>query len=166
MIEIWIIKRLSGKINRFIYESDALLCYSAFILRGTDWTFSLLFGFLKDWQWIEIIVSFLYFIVIALLVFKSWKYRIELSVGVFLSTFIFSFIHLEIPFYHWLGIANVTKFLRHIFVLSKLILVVLILVILRKKGVYDFRSKKDKWLEKIGEGPYQKIIKIDQGQEL
>ena len=162
LIEIWILKLLSGKINRFIYESNVLICYSAFILRCTDWTFGLFFGFLRDWRSIETIISFVFFIAIVLLVFRNWKYRIEISVSVFLSAFIYAFTHLEIPFYRWLGIFNVTPFLRDIFLLSILILVLLILIILRKKGVYDFRSKKDKWLEKIGDGPYKRIHKVDE----
>lgn len=162
IIGILILKFLSSKVNRFIYESNKFVCYLAFITRGTDWIFGLIFGFLKKFEIIEMLVYIIYFVALILLIYYFWKYRKEISFSIFLTASIYAFTHLEIQLYSSYGVLKVNEFLRGLTLVPVLILVILILVFLRRKGVYDFRSREDKWLEKIGDGPYKRISKVDQ----
>jgi len=161
IIGIGIMRFFSTKINKFIYESNAFVCYTAFILRGLTWFNVSFFKFLDEYLW-GIISGIIYvstFVLIILTLFYYWKYHIEMNISIFLTAFIFGFTHWEKPFYLNFGIANPGDFLRGVFILGILILFLLLVIFLRKIGLYDFRSRKDKWLETAGEGPYKRISK-------
>lgn len=154
-----IIKILSIKINRFIYESYTSLAYIAFLEISAEWIVSLLgstsehgnkvlFNIISDFTII------MQLILCMLVIYYFWKYRIEICVGIFigrilqnfgLATQILSHIFLEKP-------TNIEKFY---FISIVVILFITLTIILRRFNVYDFRSRKDKWLEATGEGPYK-----------
>lgn len=158
IVGIGIIKYLSLKINKFIYESDALICYLALNFRGLTWLNVLFFGFLDDYFWgiIGFSIEIICFVLLILILFHFWKYRIEISAGIFLTAFIYAFTHWEKPFYSFFSISNPNELLRGLFILVILVLFLPTVIFLRNKDLYDFRSRKDKRLETKGEGPYQK----------
>lgn len=161
ILAIGIMKFLSLRIDKFIYESNSLICYSAFILRGLTW-FNVGFYNLSNqyyWQILEGAIYVLCFVLVVILLFCLWKYRIEISTGIFLTAFIYAFTHWEIAFYSIFNIEKPNDFLQGLFILGVLILFLPIIIFFRKKGFYDFRSRKDKWLEAKGEGPYKKCHK-------
>lgn len=159
IIAIGIMKFLSLKINKYIYESNAMICYSAFILRGLTW-FNVAFYNLPNkfhWQILEGTIYVLCFVLVVILLFRFWKYRIEISAGIFLTAFIYDFTHWEKLFYSIFNIIKPNDFQRGLFILGIFALFLPTIIFLRNKGLYDFRSRKDKWLEANGEGPYKKI---------
>lgn len=155
---IAIVKLLSVKINRFIYESYASISYIAFNFVTADWIVNLL-GPLREQRtiWFEIMCDssiIIQLILCTLVIYYFWKYRLEISLGIFIGRILQSY-----------GIA--TKILAVIFsikptnrekfylVSAIVIIFIALTILLRKLNVYDFRSRKDKWLETTGEGPYK-----------
>jgi hypothetical protein len=160
-IYIGIIKLVSIKINDFIYNSNVMICYTAFIFRSYDWFYTLFFGwFAKTLSWTDILVNnlitFVSLIVVVLPLYYFWKYRIEISVGMFLGGLLYSDIFNRIP-----QLKMPDDWKQGITISIIVALFIGIAVSLRKLGVYDFRSQKDKWQEKLGEGPYKIWLKTN-----
>jgi hypothetical protein len=162
IIAIGIIKFLSVKVNKFMYESDKFICYMAFILRGSTWFNVAFCDFSNEifWQIFAGLTSLLCFVVSILFLFRFWKYHVEINAGVFLTAFIYAFTHWEVPFYMMFNIVKPSYFLRGLFILGILVIFLSTVIFLRKKGLYDFRSRKDKLMEVKEEGPYQKNVKV------
>jgi hypothetical protein len=154
-----IIKLLSVKINQFIYESYTSITYIAFIAVTVDWVVNLLGISGESGNKILFYVLcystiFGQLILCTLVIYYFWKYRIEIGLGIFLGRILFTF---DIADKIYLQILSIkpTDVKRFYLISIIVILFIALTIILRKLNVYDFRSRKDKWLEATGEGPYK-----------
>jgi len=158
LLAIVIIKFLSTKINKFLYDSIEFICYSVVIYKCFDWFEICFFHSIHDYFFgipADIIVI-CYFTLGVLALYYFWKYRIEIGIGLFIPAYIFHKTHLETPFFRFLNISHPSDFLLGILLVIICILVLFVMLFLRKLKIYDFRSRKDKWLELQGEGPYKR----------
>lgn len=161
---------ISKKINNSIYKSKKVIGYIAFITASLDGLMVLLFKHL----WINndvvgIFITIGYFLLAVSLVYFFWKYRIEIASGVFLTNMIYYQTNLISSndtdlvtrlFNQYYGISHLSDPIKGLILLLMLVVYLTILIFLRKKGIYDYRKKKELWQEKMGEGPYKKDLKI------
>lgn len=153
---VLLIKLLSKWISRSIYDSNLMIVYISFCFSSFTGLYVLFLEFLEEINYLlGWIVTFGYFLLIILVLKKYWKYRQEIGIGLFLTRLMFAENGFIIDFFKYFGIAKASDFLQGIFILVVFALFLAITITLRRIGVYDFRSKKDKWLESIGEGPYE-----------
>lgn len=162
IITIGIIKIISSKTSKFIYESNKLICLAAFIGRGVD-CFNTLFlnKFASKLdpaiQYLGGIFNLGYIILGFLVLYYFWKYRLEICTGIFICASIYYHVDLQIWFYQqFFKMAHPSDYLQGFFLLAVLVIFLLVTITLRKLGVYDFRGRKDKWLESLREGPYKR----------
>jgi len=157
-----VVKLLSLKTNKFIYESNKFICLGAFLGRGMDCFFILFLNMLykkSDFaiQTFGTLINLGYEIIAFLILYYFWKYRIEICTGIFICGSLYAHMHLQIWFYQkFFKMAHPKEYLQGFFLLAVLVIFLLVTITLRKLGVYDFRGRKDKWLESLREGPYKR----------
>jgi hypothetical protein len=161
IVGVGLIKYFGAKTNKFIYESDEFICFSAFLLRSLRWVNASFIDFLDNhfWGGATTLFDVICFVMIILVLYYFWKYRFEISASLFLTSTIYAFTHLEIPFYSIFHIIKPNDFQRGLFILGILALFLPTVIFLRNKGLWDIRPRKDKRLEADGEGLYRKISK-------
>lgn len=150
------IKLLSKRIDKFIYESNTMIIYIAICLQSFTGLYVLLFKTIEKQVWLlGLTITLGYSFLIVYILYKFWKYRLEITLGLFLTRVMFTGNGFIIEFYKTIGVKKPNDFLQGISISTIFVIFILLSVFLQKKGVYDFRSRKDKWLESVGQGPYK-----------
>ncbi len=160
LIVIGIIKIVSTKVNKFIYESDIFICYFAFLIQSLDWLTLMVADPVKPFIG-GILAYFSYVVICFMLIlglYYFWKYRIEICFSAFITTSIYDFTKLVQNFYAtFYHIQKPNQLLLGIPLLFILAFLLALTLLLRHFKLFDFRSRKDKWLESQGEGPYKRF---------
>ncbi|WP_181186445.1 hypothetical protein [Orenia metallireducens] len=164
IFHVGIIKLVSIKLDKFIYKSTKFIIYSAFIQSCFEGFDVLFFGPWKKLSAGEVYsIVTLYFTVLVLSLYYLWKYRVELAVGMFIINLIIykanlaalnkeDFLDRLLSNYFELG--NYIHFFKGVLLLIVLMIFLAITILLRKKGVYDYRSRQEQWQEKMKQGYY------------
>jgi hypothetical protein len=158
LLAVGIIKFISSKTDRFVYDSNKLICYAAVLYQGLVWFEISFFNFL-EYSYLQIpifLITVVYFIILVFVLYYFWRYRIEIAAGIILNATIYEQTDWSVWFYKLLHIPKPSHFLQGLFYLGVLVIFLAITISLRRMKVYDFRSRKDKWLEAMGEGPYKR----------
>ena len=167
---ILIIKLISLKMGEYFY-SNKLIIYSAIAFESFAGfeilLFHDLFHHLIDFLYQNLIILYviisIFISLIAIIVYYNWKYRIEIVSGLFIMNLVIRKTalgnltktdFLDAFFAEHLGIDPVSNFSKGMFLLGIYGIYLAIAIYLRKKGVYDRRSKKEKREEKDGQGYY------------
>jgi hypothetical protein len=168
-VAIGIIKLISMKKNKFIYESKKFIIYFTFLFHNFAGLSVLLFhNYIKN-ELINCLLIFIYYILFIFILYYFWKYRLEIVIGMLLTNlfvykinFWFStyLIHTNKPdllskfMQQYLGLAHVTNPMKGVVLLLFLVIFLTITIFLRKKGVYDYRSSQEQRQEEMQEGYY------------
>ena len=176
-VKILIIKLLSLKMGKYFY-SNKIIIYSAIAFESFVGFEILLFHHFNDFLDRNLIILYLIvyicFSLIAIIVYYTWKYRIEIVSGLFIMNLIIRKTalgnltktdFLDVFFAEHLGIDPVSNFFKGMFLLGIYGIYLAIVIYLRKKGVYDLRNKKEKREEKDGQGYYARYnqsVEIDE----
>ena len=142
-----------------------MIIYSAIAYESFGGFEILLFHHFNDFLYENLIILnliiLIYFSLIAIIVYYTWKYRIEIVSGLFIMNIIIRKTalgnltktdFLDLFFAEHLGIEQVSNFSKGMFLLGIYGIYLTIVIYLRKKGVYDLHSKKEKREEKDGQG--------------
>lgn len=157
---VGIIKLIACRINNFIY-SYKMIAYIAFTHASIDWVINLLGRAEGHGGIISYLIIAGQLVFCTLLLYYGWKYRFELSTGVFLGQFLFAYNIVENTYRHFSH--KKPKNVEEFYLITAIVLMFLIIAfILRKLNVYDFRSQKDKQLEVMGEGPYKRKGRLNE----
>lgn len=157
LITVGIIKFISSKIDRFIYDSNKMICYLAVLFEGLTW-FEISFFHFLEYSYFQIpitLIAITYFVGLIFILYYFWGYRIEIAIGIILNATIYEQTDWPVRFYKQLNIPKPSHFQQGLFYLGVIIIFLVITISLRRMKVYDFRSSKDKWQEALGEGPYK-----------
>ena len=165
---VGLLKLISIKIDNFIYHSNKMIFYSAMIFKSFDGLEVLLFHSLEQKCFnnlLQIIFSSFYFMLLVIILYYFWKYRLELAIGLFISNYlrVLGFVSAIKPDYmtyffkQYFGIENISNVSKGLVMLLLLGIFLTITIYLRKKGVYDYRSKEEQNQEKVGEGYYSRF---------
>ena len=157
---VGVIKFISTRINNFIY-SYKMITYIAFTDSSIDWVINLLGRTEGNGGIISYLIIAGQLVFCTLLLYYGWKYRLELSAGIFLGRFLFAYRIAENIYRH--EFLKKPKNVEEFYLITSIVLLfIFITFILRKLNVYDFRSPKDKHLEVMGEGPYKKKGRLNE----
>jgi len=166
---IGLIKLISIKLYSFIYDSTKFICYFATILVHFEGLYTLLLGTSIQSEIITGLSIFGCFILFIYILYCFWKYRLEITIGMFLTNFVVYQFNFWVTTYlistnkpdllskfmqQYLGIEHVTNPMKGIVLLLFLAIFLTITIFLRKKGVYDYRSSEEQQQEKLREGYY------------
>ncbi|MGM0410993.1 MAG: hypothetical protein ACQEQF_09560 [Bacillota bacterium] len=164
---VGIIKIISFNLCQFIYNSDKFIIYLASLSSSFE-MFALLFFSLwrekiHSGYFLGYILMICYFIILLLCLYYFWKYRLEVIGGFFIINTISYETNLVLLkkedfldrlLSDYLTFGNFNNFFKGLILLTMLSLVVGIAIFLRKKGVYDYRSRQEKWRAKMKQGYY------------
>jgi hypothetical protein len=167
LVLIGILKLISLKLNTYIYKSQKFIIFLFIIYNNIGGLEILLTSpvrkkYLSSFQFLYV-VSLIYLLISLILIYYYWKYRLEITIGIVITNFIISFTKLDhldktdfldIIIKNNFGIEYISNFNKGLIMLGFLIITITIPIYLRKIGVYDYRSRKEKWQEKVGKDLY------------
>ena len=165
-------KLLSLKIGKYFYSNEMII-YSTITYYSFGGFEILLFHHFNDFLYQNLIlmalIILIYFSLIAIIIYYTWKYRIEIVSGLFIMNLIIRKTalgnltktdFLDLFFAEHLGKEQVSNFSKGMFLLGIYGIYLAIAIYLRKKGVYDLRREKKRGKKRMDKVIMPGIIRV------